>query len=141
MRLNPEDALSRLNERLQAKYAEICARETLWEEAETADADFLLAGFGLSARICRSAVSALRKEGIKAGVFRPITLWPFPEAALAKAAKGKKKVLVVEMNAGQMVEDVKLALGSSVGVDFLGTLGGLTPSVDAIVERIGSYAR
>jgi 2-oxoglutarate ferredoxin oxidoreductase subunit alpha len=141
MRLNPEDELMKLNLRLQAKYAEIAGRETLWEETETADADFLLAGFGLSARICRSAVSALRKNGIKAGLFRPITLWPFPEAALAKAAKGKKKVLVVEMNAGQMVEDVKLALGSSVGVDFLGTLGGITPAVDAITERIGSYAR
>jgi len=141
MRLNPEDELMKLNLRLQAKYKEIAAREALWEERETADADFLLAGFGLSARICRSAVSALRKEGIKAGLFRPITLWPFPDAALVKAARGKKKVLVVEMNAGQMVEDVKLALGSSVGVDFLGTLGGITPRVDAIVERIGSYAR
>ena len=141
MRLNPEDALMKLNLRLQAKYAEIAAREALWEEMETTDADFLLAGFGLSARICRSAVSALRREGIAAGLFRPITLWPFPEAALVKAAKGKKKVLVVEMNAGQMVEDVKLALGSSVGVDFLGTLGGVTPPVDAIIERISSYAR
>ena len=141
MRLNPEDALMKLNLRLQAKYAEIAAREALWEEMETTDADFLLAGFGLSARICRSAVSALRREGIAAGLFRPITLWPFPDAALVKAAAGKKKVLVVEMNAGQMVEDVKLALGSSVGVDFLGTLGGVTPPVDAIIERISSYAR
>ena len=141
LRLNPEDALMKLNIRLQAKYAQVAAQEVLWEETETADADFLLAGFGLSARICRSAVSALRTQGIKAGLFRPITLWPFPEAALAKAARGRKKVLVVEMNAGQMVEDVKLALGSSAGVDFLGTLGGITPSVDAIVERMSSYAR
>ncbi len=141
LRLNPEDALEKLNIRLQARYREVAAREILWEEAETRDADFLLASFGLSARICRSAVSALRKEGIRAGLFRPITLWPFPEAALAKAARGKTKVLVVEMNAGQMVEDVKLALGSSVPVDFLGTLGGITPEVDAIVERIRSYAR
>jgi 2-oxoglutarate/2-oxoacid ferredoxin oxidoreductase subunit alpha len=141
MRLNPEDELMKLNLRLQAKYREVAAHEALWEETEVGDADFLLAGFGLSARICRSAVSALRKEGVAAGLFRPITVWPFPEAALAKAAAGRKKVLVVEMNAGQMVEDVKLALGSSVGVDFLGTLGGITPSVDAIVERIRSYAR
>jgi 2-oxoglutarate ferredoxin oxidoreductase subunit alpha len=141
MRLNPEDELMKLNLRLQAKYRDVAAHEVLWEETEVGDADFLLAGFGLSARICRSAVSALRKEGVTAGLFRPITVWPFPEAELAKAAAGKKKVLVVEMNAGQMVEDVKLALGSSVGVDFLGTLGGITPSVDAIVERIRSYAR
>jgi 2-oxoglutarate ferredoxin oxidoreductase subunit alpha len=140
MRLNPEDALMKLNLRLQAKYRNVAEKETLWEETDTADAEYLLCGFGLSARICRSAVHALRKEGAKAGLFRPITLWPFPEAALAKAAKGKKKLLVVEMNAGQMVEDVKLATGCSVPVDFLGTLGGTTPQVDAIVERIRSYA-
>ncbi len=141
MRLNPEDALEKLNLRLQAKYRDIAARETLWEEMETVDAEFLCAGFGLSARICRSAVSSLRKEGIRAGLFRPITLWPFPDAALAKAARGKKKLLVVEMNAGQMVEDVKLALGSAIPVDFMGALGGITPQVDAIVERIRTYAR
>ncbi|HVP18372.1 MAG TPA: 3-methyl-2-oxobutanoate dehydrogenase subunit VorB [Spirochaetia bacterium] len=140
MRLNPEDALEKLNLRLQAKYHDVAAAETLWEERETADADFLLAGFGLSARICRSTVSTLRREGIKAGLFRPVTLWPFPAAALSKAAKGKKKLLVVEMNAGQMVEDVRLALGSTVPVDFLGTMGGITPEVDAIVERIRTYA-
>jgi len=140
MRLNPEDALMNLNLRLQDKYREVASTEALWEETDTAGADYVLAGFGLSARICRSAVSALRKEGVKAGLFRPITLWPFPGAALAKAAKGKKRLLVVEMNAGQMVEDVKLTVGSSLPVDFLGTLGGITPQVDAIVERIRSYA-
>jgi 2-oxoglutarate ferredoxin oxidoreductase subunit alpha len=140
MRLNPEEALEKLNLRLQAKYALIESAERLWEEAQTADADYLLVGFGLSARICRSAVSTLRKEGIRAGLFRPITLWPFPSPALAQAAVGKKKLLVVEMNAGQMVEDVRLAVGSGVPVDFLGTLGGITPRVDALVERITSYA-
>jgi 2-oxoglutarate ferredoxin oxidoreductase subunit alpha len=141
MRLNPEDALEKLNTRLQAKYRDIAGKEPLWEETEATDAEFLLAAFGLSARICRSAVSALRKEGIRAGLFRPITLWPFPDAALLKAAEGKKKLLVVEMNAGQMVEDVRLALRSATPVDFLGTPGGITPRVDAIVERIKSYAR
>lgn len=141
MRLNPEDALEKLNLRLQAKYERIEAAERLWEEARAVDADFLLVGFGLSARICRSAVSALRKEGIRAGLFRPITLWPFPTPQLCKAAEGKKKVLVVEMNAGQMVEDVRLAVGPGVPVDFLGRLGGITPQVDAIVERIKGYAR
>ena len=141
MRLNPEDALMKLNLRLQAKYREVAEKEALWEEMAAADADFLLVGFGLSARICRSAVSALRKEGIKTGLFRPVTLWPFPEKALDRTAAGKKKLLIVEMNAGQMVEDVKLSVSSSVGVDFLGTLGGITPQVDDIVERIKSYAR
>ncbi|MGD0726890.1 MAG: 3-methyl-2-oxobutanoate dehydrogenase subunit VorB [Spirochaetia bacterium] len=141
LRLNPEDALEKLNIRLQAKYRDIEGKETLFEESEIGGAEFLLVGFGLSARICRSAVSALRKTGIKAGFFRPITLWPFPRAEIAAAAAGKKKVLVVEMNAGQMVEDVRLAVGGAAPVDFYGTMGGITPQVDAIVERIKTYAR
>jgi 2-oxoglutarate/2-oxoacid ferredoxin oxidoreductase subunit alpha len=136
MRLNPDDALSKLNERLQAKYRLVESRETMWESRDTEDADTLLVGFGLSARICRSAVSVLRKKGIKAGLFRPITLWPFPTAPLAAAAAGKRKVLVVEMNAGQMVQDVRLAVGAAAPVEFYGTLGGLTPQVEQIVERI-----
>ncbi len=85
-------------------------------------------------------MSALRKAGIRTGLFRPISLWPFPKAALAAAAAGKKKVLVVEMNAGQMVEDVRLSVGPGAPVDFYGTLGGVTPQVDTIVERIKAYA-
>jgi len=141
MRLNPEDALAKLNLRLQAKYREIEENEPLWEEADVPGADYLLCGFGLAARICRSAVTALRKDGLRVGLVRPITLWPFPSRALSRAAAGKKKVLVVEMNSGQMVEDVKLALGSSIPVDFFGTMGGLTPAVDVITERIKAYAR
>ncbi|HYW82015.1 MAG TPA: 3-methyl-2-oxobutanoate dehydrogenase subunit VorB [Spirochaetia bacterium] len=149
LRLNPEDALEKLNIRLQAKYREVERRETLFEESteyrgaesETDGAEFLLVGFGLSARICRSAVSVLRKSGIKVGFFRPITLWPFPRVALAAASAGKKKVLVVEMNAGQMVEDVRLAVAGAAPVDFYGTMGGITPLVDTIVERIKAYAR
>ncbi len=141
LRLNPEDALEKLNLKLQAKYARIEKDEVLAEEFQTEGAEFLIAGFGLSARIARSAVHALRRDGIKAGLFRPITLWPFPSRRLAEAAAGARKVLVVEMNAGQMVEDVRLALGGSVPVDFLGTLGGITPQVDAIVERVKGYGR
>jgi 2-oxoglutarate/2-oxoacid ferredoxin oxidoreductase subunit alpha len=141
MRLNPEDALAKLNARLQAKYREIEKSERMWEESQASDAEYLLVGFGLSARICRAAVSGLRKSGVKAGLFRPISLWPFPSAELAQAAKGKRKILVVEMNAGQMVEDVRLAVGGSVPVDFFGTPGAITPQVDEVVERIRSYAR
>jgi len=141
LRLNPEDALEKLNIRLQAKYRDIESRETLFEQAEIDGAEFLLVGFGLSARICRSAVSVLRKSGIKVGFFRPITLWPFPRIPVAAASAGKKKVLVVEMNAGQMVEDVRLAIAGAAPVDFYGTMGGITPQVDAIVERIKAYAR
>jgi len=141
IRLNPEDALEKHNEHLQAKYREIEKNERLWEASQTDDADYILVGFGLSARICRSAVSGLRKAGVKAGLFRPITLWPFPDAELAAAAKGKKNLLVVEMNAGQMLQDVRLAVGSTVPVDFLGTLGGATPQVESVIERIKTYAR
>jgi 2-oxoglutarate ferredoxin oxidoreductase subunit alpha len=139
MRLVPEDALEKLNLRLQAKYREVEKNEQAWEEQQCADAEYLVVGFGLSARIGRSAVSALRRAGIAAGLFRPISLWPFPSAALARAASGRRRLLVVEMNAGQMVEDVRLAVGSTVPVDFYGTLGGMTPEVEAIVERIRSY--
>jgi 2-oxoglutarate/2-oxoacid ferredoxin oxidoreductase subunit alpha len=140
MRLNPDDALEKLNLRLQAKYREIERREAMFEERETGDAEYLIAGFGLAARIARSAVTALRRSGVKVGLFRPITLWPFPSAELARAAAGTRKVLVVEMNAGQMVEDVRLAVNGSVPVDFLGRLGGITPQVDEIVERVSGYA-
>jgi 2-oxoglutarate ferredoxin oxidoreductase subunit alpha len=138
MRLNPENALEQLNLRLQAKYRQVEEREVMWESVSADDAEFLLVGFGLSARICKTAVIALRKAGVKAGLFRPITVWPFPTAQLAAAA-GKKKLLVVEMNAGQMVQDVRLAVGA-MPVDFLGTLGGVTPRVDEIVERITGHA-
>ncbi len=141
LRLHPEDALEKLNLALQAKYRDIQEKEVRWEELETRDADFLVVGFGLSARICRSAVHGLRKAGIKAGLFRPITLWPFPGRELAKAAAGKKRLLVVEMNAGQMVEDVKLSVGGAVPVDFYGTLGGVTPEVQEIVKRVTAYGR
>ena len=136
MRLTPEDALAELNGRLQEKYRLVESREAMWESRDVEDADTLLVGFGLSARICGSAVSALRKTGIKAGLFRPITLWPFPAAPLAAAAAGKRRILVVEMNAGQMLQDVRLAVGPAAPVEFYGTPGGLTPQVDTIVERI-----
>jgi 2-oxoglutarate ferredoxin oxidoreductase subunit alpha len=139
MRLNPDNALEMLNLKLQAKYRQIEKSETLWESVSVDDAEYLLVGFGLSARICKSAVSVLRKAGVKAGLFRPITLWPFPAGQLAAVSAGKKKVLVVEMNAGQMVQDVRLSVGGAP-VDFLGTLGGATPQVDAIVERITGHA-
>jgi 2-oxoglutarate ferredoxin oxidoreductase subunit alpha len=139
MRLNPEDELEKLDLRLQEKYRQVEEEVPRVEATEVADAEYLLAAFGLSARICRSAVTALRRSGVRAGLFRPITLWPFPAKQLRQAATGKRRVLVVEMNSGQMVEDVRLSLEGSVPVDFLGRLGGMTPEVDAIVERVRSY--
>ncbi len=137
--LSPEEALEQLNLRLQAKYKVIQEREVRHDGYKTEDADYLLVGFGMCARILRGAADSLAKAGIKAGLFRPITLWPFPSRALAQAARGKKKILVVEMNAGQMVEDVRLAIEGAVPVDFLGRMGGMVPEMESIVERVKSY--
>jgi 2-oxoglutarate/2-oxoacid ferredoxin oxidoreductase subunit alpha len=137
--LSPEDELEKLNLRLQDKYRRITEREIRFESRQTDGADFLLVGFGMSARLLREAADTLGRAGIKAGLFRPITLWPFPSAALKEAARGKKRVLVVEMNAGQMVEDVRLAVDGAVPVDFLGRMGGMVPELESIVERVKAY--
>lgn len=141
LRLSPEDALEKVNFRLQEKYQEIKKKEVKYETYRTEDAEYLLIGFGTSSRLCREAVNTLRREGIKAGLFRPITLWPFPEKELAAAAKTVKKTLVVEMNAGQMLEDVKLSIGLDKPVDFYGKLGGIVPVADEIIERVRNYGK
>ena len=107
----------------------------------TDDADYLIVAYGTSSRICRSAVRALRHEGVKAGLFRPITLWPFPKKELRKAAGGVKKVLTVEMSMGQMVEDVQLTLNGEHEIDFCGRTAGMIPEVDEIVRRVKSYGK
>ncbi len=144
VRLRPERALEELNLKLQRKYREIEEREVRFEGYCCEDAEVLLVGFGMCARICRSAVEALRREGLQAGLFRPVTLWPFPSRALEEAVRGPGrkvgKILVVEMNAGQMLEDVRLALGrGEPEVDFTGRLGGMVPEAEEIVERVKSY--
>ena len=141
LRLGGDDELARHNDVLQAKYKEIEKSISLYETYLAKDADFLLTAFGTSARICRSAVDTLRKDGIKAGLFRPISLWPYPSKELFSVSKNLKKVFVVEMNAGQMVEDVKLAFNGKVEVDFYGTLGGALPELDKIIDRVKDYAK
>ena len=141
LRLSPENALEEVNFRLQKKYREVESKETRYEAYRCEDAEFVLTGFGTSSRLCRAAVNTLRKEGVKAGLFRPITLWPFPYDALDQACRKAKRVLVVEMNAGQMIEDVKLALGRDRGIDFYGKMGGIVPVVDEILERVKNYVR
>src|SRR6056297_3589998 len=141
LRLNPEDALEKLNDELQATYRQIEENETMSESYMTDDADYLLVAYGMSSRICRSALRALRKEGVKVGLFRPITLWPFPEKELQKEAKGKKKVLTVEMSEGQMLEDVKLSLNGTADIDFYGRTAGMLPDIDEIVRRVKNYGK
>lgn len=132
--------MEEINEQLQAKYREIEANETRWEEIETEDAEYLIISFGSIARIATKAIELARKEGIKVGLIRPITLWPFPAEAIRKASEGKKGILVVEINAGQMVEDVRLSVHDSLPVKHYGRMGGIIPSPSEIVtvlkERI-----
>ena len=128
--------LEEVNLRLQAKLKEIAANEVRWKEYSTADADLLLVAFGTVGRICQTAVREARKQGLKVGLLRPITLWPFPSARLAELAEQVRGMLVVEMNAGQMVEDVRLAVEGSCPVRFYGRLGGVIPLPDEILPEL-----
>ena len=136
LRLKPEDGLEQINLRLQSKYREIEASEVRFECYECRDAEVLLVAFGLAARVCKAAVNRLRAEGVKAGLFRPITLWPFPKEELLKCAGRMRKVLVVEMNSGQMLEDVRLALGDKVPIEFYGRMGAMLVEEEEIIQRV-----
>ena len=128
--------LEEVNLRLQAKLKEIAANEVRWKEYSTADADLLLVAFGTVGRICQTAVREARKQGLKVGLLRPITLWPFPSARLAELAEQVRGMLVVEMNAGQMVEDVRLAVEGRCPVRFYGRMGGVIPLPDEILPEL-----
>jgi len=106
----------------------------------TDDAEILLVGYGITSRILRSAIEEARSEGLRAGLFRPISLWPFPSKALAEAAANVHKVIVVELSNGQMLEDVKLALNGKVPVEFYGRTGGNVPSVEEIHAELVARA-
>jgi pyruvate/2-oxoacid:ferredoxin oxidoreductase alpha subunit len=100
------------------------------------DAEILLVGFGIVSRVLRSAVENARREGLRLGLFRPITLWPFPSSALRQAVARVQKVMVVELSNGQMVEDVRLALDGKVPVEFYGRVGGNVPSVEEVLAHL-----
>lgn len=135
-----EPLLEALNHRLQAKLQTIRDNEQRWEEYEIEDAEYLLVAYGTVARTCKTVVKEARKEGIKVGLFRPISLWPFPYDPLARAAKGKHALLTVEMSAGQMLEDVRLAVGDRVPVEFYGRMGGVMPLPDEVLEALHGVA-
>jgi len=124
------------NIRFQSKYAKMEEEEVLHEEIQCDDAEYVIVAFGSSARICQKAVDIARAKGIKVGLLRPITLFPFPKKPIAALAQKVKGMLVVEMNAGQMVEDVKLAAGCSIPVIYHGRLGGIVPSPGEVVEAL-----
>src|SRR3954469_18926399 len=121
---------------MEAKYIRAQQSETRFEEYRTEDAELIVVGYGIVSRILRSAVDEARKQGIKVGLFRPITLWPFPSKQLLTAALRSEKVLTVELSNGQMVEDVRLALEGKRPVEFYGRVGGNVPAVEELLEKI-----
>jgi len=118
------------------RYDQIKATEQRAEAYLTEDADIVLVAFGASARVARSAVNAARAEGIKAGLLRPITLWPFPAEAMEATIDSAKEYLVVEMNMGQMVEDVRLCVEGRRPVGFFGRCGGIIPTPAEVLGQI-----
>ena len=135
LELKPE-AMEEHNLHLQAKYREIEENEVRYETQQFDDAEYIIVAFGSAARLAQKAIETARTEGIKVGLFRPITLWPFPTKEIKAMAEGKKGVLVAEINAGQMVDDVRLAINGTVKVEHFGRLGGIVPEPDEIVEAL-----
>jgi 2-oxoglutarate ferredoxin oxidoreductase subunit alpha len=137
LHIQPEK-MEQINVRLQEKYRRIAERETRWEEVCTDDAEWLIVAFGLAARIAHRAVEMARAGGIRVGLLRPVTLYPYPSGPVARLASRVRGVLTVEMNAGQMVEDVRLAVNGRVPVSFYGRMGGIVPSPDEVVGALES---
>ncbi|MFN3871527.1 MAG: 3-methyl-2-oxobutanoate dehydrogenase subunit VorB [Ignavibacterium sp.] len=132
--IQPEE-MEKVNLQLQKKYEEMQS-EVRWEEFQTDDAEILLVAFGLSARICQKVVDLGREKGIKIGLLRPITLYPFPYKRIAELADKVEFILDVEMNAGQMVEDVRLAVEGKVPVYFKGRMGGMISTPEEILQEV-----
>lgn len=134
LHIQPEK-MEEINRHLQAKYKEIEKNEVKVQTINTEDADYVFTGYGLGARICVKAMEILREKGHKVGVIRPITLFPFPTETFKEVATRVKGILDVEMNAGQMLEDVKLATEFKTRVEFYGRMGGIIPSPEEIAEH------
>lgn len=133
--INTEELTVHNNE-LQATYREIEKNEVMYEAYMCEDADYVITAFGTVARIAKSAINELREKGIKVGLFRPITVWPYPYKELAEASKNAKALLDVEANEGQMLQDVKLAINGAKPVEYFGHCGSLMPTTDEIVAKI-----
>jgi 2-oxoglutarate ferredoxin oxidoreductase subunit alpha len=135
------DNLKKMNLALQAKYAEIRKNEVRYEETETEDADIVIVAYGSTARIAKTVVRMARAEGIRLGLFRPITLWPYPYEPLRALADRVDTVLTVEMSAGQMWEDVRLAVAERANTPFYGEMGGIVPTPRGILTEVRKHAR
>ena len=130
------EVMEKRNLHLQEKYKKIKETETRFETSQCEDADYLIVSFGSASRIGEKAVELAREQGLKVGLFRPITLWPFPSKELVEISKGKKGILVSEINAGQMVQDVRLAIDGTLPVEHFGRLGGIVPEPEEIVKAL-----
>ena len=133
--LVPEE-LERGNFERFERYAKIEEKEAMWEEYLTDDAEICVVAFGIASRVAKNAIAEARSRGVKAGMIRPITLWPFPVQQIRKAAEHAKSLLVVELDAGQMIEDVKLAIECSKPVEHFGRLGGNVPTPDEVLAAL-----
>ncbi len=122
------------------RYDEIAEKEVKYEEYKCDDADIVIVAYGITARICKTAIAAARAKGIKVGLFRPITLWPYPKKQLGALADSAKHFLVCELNMGQMVDDVKVATECKKPVSFFGRTGGMIPSPDEVLAEIEKLA-
>jgi 2-oxoglutarate ferredoxin oxidoreductase subunit alpha len=127
------------NKHLQEKYRTIAETETRWEEIMTEDAEYILVAFGLASRVCHKTIQLAREKGFKAGLLRPITLWPFPSKRIDELAKKTKLFLTVELNSGQMVEDVRLAVNGKANVEFYGRMGGMIPTPEEILNNLENF--
>jgi pyruvate/2-oxoacid:ferredoxin oxidoreductase alpha subunit len=130
------DILERHVRHLAWKYDRIRAREIRYETVGVDDAEIVLVGYGIVARVLRRAVSICRAAGIRAGLLRPITLWPFPQAEIADLARTVDRLLVVELSLGQMLEDVRLAANGRCPVEFHGRQGGAVPTAEEVVDQV-----
>ena len=127
------------NRRFQEKYKLIEEKETRYELIECDDAEYIIVAFGTSSRVCQKSVEIARAKGLKVGLLRPITLYPFPNAIIKELARKAKGFLSVEMSAGQMVEDIKLAVyeaGSNARVNYFGRMGGIIPTPGEVVDAL-----
>jgi len=136
LHIQPEK-MEQINLHLQKKYEMITQREVRYQTMETDDAEFLIVAYGLAARIAHRAVELARAKGIRAGLLRPITLYPFPYEPVRKLAEQVDGILVVELNAGQMVEDVRLGVEGRTPVSFHGRMGGVIPSPEEVLRALG----
>jgi 2-oxoglutarate ferredoxin oxidoreductase subunit alpha len=128
--------LEAVNRRMQEKYAQMAREDNRWEAIDTDGADVVFVAYGSAARVCRTAMAILAAEGVKVGLFRPITLYPFPTDALREVGERAKLLFTVELSAGQMIEDVRLTMEGRCPIGFFGRMGGVVPTPEEVADAL-----